>query len=98
MQKPRGSELLATKWSESDLAKLVDLEHEGVSLVKFFPKGIPGPDGSWGSWLVKPAQLAKFIDYLVKQPKVPNITIFPNGLPAVDSFEVGFRAGSASEP
>jgi hypothetical protein len=98
MKKPRGSELLATKWSESDLAKLAELEHEGITLVRFFPKGIPGPDGAWGSWLVAPAQLSKFIDHLVRYPKVlSSIIIFPNGVPAVESFEVEFTAGSARE-
>jgi hypothetical protein len=98
MAKPRGSELLASKWTESDLTKLIELDHEGVSLVKFFPKGIPPVvDGGSGTWQVKPEALGSFVSLLAKLQKAPGgIWIFPNGLPQVTSFEVGFQAGSAS--
>lgn len=94
-KKPKGSELLAHKWNERDLAKLLDVEHDGVSLVEFFPKGIPAPDGGWGTWHVRPDALAKLIAELVKHEKLPGFWVFPKGIPGPEVFEVGFAAGSA---
>jgi hypothetical protein len=96
-KKLRGSELLARKWTERDLTSLVDLEHDGVSLVEFFPKGIPAPDGGWGTWHVKSDSLLKFLEKLLRHEKIPGIRIFPKGIPVVDQFDVNFTAGSAQE-
>ena len=97
-KKLRGSELLAHKWTERDLVSLVDLEHDGVSLVEFFPKGIPAPDGGWGTWEVKSASMIKFLEKLLHQQKIPGIRLFPKGIPpVVDHFDVTFTAGSAQE-
>ena len=96
-KKPRGSELLAHKWSEQDIVKLADIEHDGVSLVEFFPKGLPHPDGGWGTWHVQPKALSKFLESLLNKDKVPGVYIFPKGLPPDMFFEVGFQAGSARE-
>jgi hypothetical protein len=98
--KPRGSDLLAAKWTEADLTQLIEMQHEGVSLVKFFPKGIPPViDGGSGTWQVQPAAIGSFVEQLVKLKKGPGgIWIFPNGIPVVTTFEVGFKAGSANEP
>lgn len=95
MARVRGSELLKQRWSEADLIKVVDLEHAGVELVEFFPKGIPAPDGGWGTWHVQPAVLPHLLETLIKNGLVPGIRIFPKGIPYPDVFEVMFEAGSA---
>ena len=99
MTKSRGSELLAHKWTEADLAKLLDIEHQGVTLARFLPKGIPNPDGGWGVWHVVPGAVSDFIAVLLKMKKLPgNIWITPIGVPpGPETFEVGFTAGSAGE-
>ncbi|MCC8937760.1 hypothetical protein CI1B_73870 [Bradyrhizobium ivorense] len=97
-KKPRGSDLLAQRWTKQDLARLVDIEHDGVNLVEFFPKGIPDPDGGWGTWHVKPDALLKFLGTLLNHDKIPGVWVFPKGLPPViEGFDVGFQAGSARE-
>jgi hypothetical protein len=97
-RKIRGSELLARKWTESDLIKLIDIEHDGVSLVEFFPKGVPVPDGGWGTWNVPASALTGFLQSVLKGQNVPNLQLFPRGIPpVVDHFDVTFSAGSAVE-
>lgn len=91
----RGSEVLKQRWTEDDLTRMLEQPHDGVELVEFFPKGIPAPDGGWGTWRVKPEALTKLIETLVKERKVPGIRIFPKGIPRPDVFEVMFEAGSA---
>lgn len=95
--KERGSDQVAHRWSERDLAELVAFHHEGVKLVEYFPKGIPAPDGGWGTWHVQPGVLSALIEALLKSRTVPGIWIFPKGIPVPDLFEVGFVAGSARE-
>jgi hypothetical protein len=97
-KKPRGSELLARRWSKQDLTKLLDIEHDGVSLVEFFPKGIPDPDGGWGTWHVRSDALVKFLEKLYGHGGViPSVWVFPIGLGPPEGFNVGFQAGSARE-
>ena len=91
----RGSDLLAAKWTEHDLEQLVAVDNDGVKLVEYFPKGIPAPDGGWGTWHVKPDALATLIELLAQHKNVPGIWIFPKGIPRPELFEVGFAAGTA---
>jgi hypothetical protein len=94
-KKTRGSDLLADTWTEQDLERLVAADADGVKLVEYFPKGIPAPDGGWGTYHVKPDALAALIQSLTQHNNVPGIWIFPKGIPRPDLFEVGFAAGSA---
>jgi len=91
----RGSEFLRRRYTEKDLeALLVATEGTDVTLADFFPIGIPAPDGGWGVWKVKPGALAQLLERLLKLEKVPNIKVFPRGIPRPDVFEVHLEAGS----
>jgi len=92
----RGSDVIKSRFGPAELERLIDsTQLDGVNLVDFFPKGIPNPDGGWGIWHVAPGSLPKLIDTLIKAQHVPNIRIFPKGIPVPDVFEVQFEAGSA---
>jgi len=91
----RGSDLLKHRFTEEDLAKVLDLgEIEGVQFVDFFPLGIPAPDGARGVWHTRPEVLLELLDRLVKLERVPVIKVFPKGIPYPEMFEVAFEAGS----
>ena len=93
--KSRGSDLMKNQYTQHDLEKLLAAgDVEGVSLVDFFPTGIPAPDGSWGVWHVKRDNLAALLDRLTRLEHVPAFKVFPKGIPAADLFEVVFEAGS----
>jgi len=92
--KTRGSELLQHRWTEKDLQHLLDIDHPGAKLVEFFPKGIPAPDGGWGTWQVNRDALAELIKKLLSADRIPGIHVFPKGIPFPDVFDVVFEAGS----
>jgi hypothetical protein len=96
-ERARGSELLRERFNEKDVIQLLELEHDGVELVEYFPIGIPAPDGVWGWWHVKPDVLTDLINVLIRHRKIPGIIIFPKGIPVPELFEVRFEAGSARE-
>ena len=93
-ERVRGSELLKQRWSEDELAQLVDVDQDGVELVKLFPRGIPVPDGVSGTFHVHRDALGELIAYLTKGAHVPHIWVGPIGTPWPDRFEVGIEAGS----
>src|ERR1044071_1330454 len=81
----RGSEMLKARVGARDIEKMIDAANiEGVSLVDFFPIGIPNPDGGWGVWHAAPGSVTKLIDVLIREQTVPNFRIFPKGIPVPD--------------
>ncbi len=76
--KGRGSELLKRRYTEEDLmALLAATALDGVTLVDFFPKGIPAPDGGWGVWRVGQDQLLDLLRSILKQVQIPHLRVFP---------------------
>jgi hypothetical protein len=43
---------------------------------------------------VTPEQLPDLIKELTQLEKIPNLKVFPKGLPATEAFDVVFEAGS----
>lgn len=96
MAKARGSDLLKNRYTEKDLSALLESTAiEGVTLVDFFPKGIPNPDGGWGVYWVGHDRILDLLQALLAQPQIPHFKVFPKGVPVVDNFEVVVRGGSA---
>jgi hypothetical protein len=92
----RGSAQLAARFGKADIDKLKKTaEVDGVTLIDWFPNGIPAPDGVAGVWRAKPQAVAALIDRLLKMEKVPGLRIFPRGIPKPDHFDVIFEAGSS---
>lgn len=95
MNAQRGSDLLKHRYTERDLGELLEATAiDGVQLVDFFPKGIPAPDGGWGVWHVPRDRVADLLANLLNVKAVPNIKVFPIGIPFPDMFEVVAHAGS----
>jgi hypothetical protein len=91
----RGSQFLTARYSEGDLEELLAAgEHVGVQLVDFFPIGVPAFEGGSGTWTVTPEQLPALIQALTRVGRPPHMIVIPKGLPAVDSYDVVFEAGT----
>jgi hypothetical protein len=97
--KNRGSSRLPARIRKADLDRLLKLGRiNGVELVEFFPLGIPGPDGGWGVWHVKPSALESLLSKILKDKTLPAVKIFPKGIPWPEIFEVAFEVGSGRTP
>lgn len=97
--KPRGSEYLTAQYTEAELALLIGVgERLGIKLTDFFPYGLPAFDGAMGTWRVTPEQLPDLIGELAKLEVIPNLKVFPKGLPSTEAFDVVFEAGSRRTP
>jgi hypothetical protein len=95
-RKSRGSGRLPGRVKRADIARLLKAaQMDGVKLVEFFPLGIPGPDGGWGVWHVRPDRVASLIERILKDRLTPGVKIFPKGIPWPEVFEVKFEVGSA---
>lgn len=91
----RGSDLLKRRYSERDLKDLLEIAQiDGVRIADFFPIGIPAPDGGWGVLRVKPEVIGSLLEKLLTLEQIPNIKVFPRGIPRPDIFDVHIEAGS----
>jgi hypothetical protein len=98
-ESPRGSAFLMAQYGEADLALLIAVgERIGVKLTDFFPFGVPAFDGASGTWRVTPEQLPDLIQGLTQLKIVPNLKVFPKGLPSTEAYDVVFEAGSRRTP
>jgi len=87
------------QYGEEDLALLIAVgERIGVKLTDFFPFGVPAFDGASGTWRVTPEQLPGLIEGLTQLKIVPNLKVFPKGLPSTEAYDVVFEAGSRRTP
>lgn len=92
---PRGSSFLTAQYTEAELELLIGVgERLGIKLTDLFPFGVPAFDGATGTWRVTPEQLPDLIRELTQLEKIPNLKVFPKGLPATEAFDVVFEAGS----
>jgi hypothetical protein len=83
------------QYGEEDLALLFAVgERIGVKLTDFFPFGVPAFDGASGTWRVTPEQLPGLIEGLTQLKIVPNLKVFPKGLPSTEAYDVVFEVGS----
>jgi hypothetical protein len=95
----RGSAFLKAQYTEAELTLLIGVgERLGIKLTDFFPYGVPAFDGASGTWRVTPEQLPDLIRELTQLEKIPNLKVFPKGLPALEAFDVVFEAGSRRTP
>jgi hypothetical protein len=67
-------------------------DRKGVRLTEWFPRGIPAVEGLAGSIAVSRDLVADTVSELMRAEELRlNITIFPNGIPAVDEYVVRFQ-------
>jgi hypothetical protein len=94
-ESPRGSSFLTAKFTEAELELLIGVgERLGIKLTDFFPNGVPAFDGASGTWRVTAEQLPVLITELTQLETIPNLKVFPKGLPSTEAFDVVFEAGS----
>ena len=96
---PRGSAFPKAQYGAADLALLIAVgERIGVKLTDFFPSGVPAFDGASGTWRATPEQLLGLIEGLTQLKVVPNLKVFPKGLPSAEAYDVVFEVGSRQTP